>query len=138
MKFFQDKQIVLYKVRQNVIEKYKTLLHHKSPICGIDFNNKYLVSGGGDGLIKVWNIATNCYHLTICAHERCVTTITVDGDFCISGSIDTTIRMHNIETGDYLRLLDKHHVYIQTLVMRFNILASASTDGYVINLKSKS
>ena len=70
-------------------------------IWDLDFNptGELLASAGGDGTIRLWDIANGESLTTLMGHERGVTCVgfTPDGRILASGSLDGTFRLWGIE-----------------------------------------
>ena len=85
-----------------------------------------LVSGSGDGTIKVWNLHTGQELRTLSGHTSVVMSvaISVDGQTLVSGSDDETIKVWNLHTEQELRTLSGHIFTVYGVAM--------SADGQTI------
>lgn len=89
-------------------------------------NGKYVLSGGGDNIIKLWDINTGKFIRTFRGHRLWVNSITTtrDGKYVLSGSSDRTLRMWDIETGKMVKMFEGHKSYIMSI--------ATTTDGKYI------
>lgn len=78
-----------------VAARPETLVGHVSSVCALNtIDDNVLVSGSGDGLVKIWSrISFTCVQ-TLSGHEDNVSCIDAHGDWLVSGSHDTTLRVY--------------------------------------------
>jgi len=80
---------------------FKTLVGHTKRVTSVDFSpsGEYLVSGGDDNNIKLWNVATGVEIATLKGHTNSVRSVrfSPDGNFIISGSEDYSIRIWDVK-----------------------------------------
>jgi len=68
---------------------------HLGRVLCLQFEGNKLVTGGGDFLIKIWNLQTNQCVTTLDYHTSRVWCLQFDATKIISGSNDRTIRIHD-------------------------------------------
>jgi len=78
-----------------------------------------IYSGGYDGTIKVWRLATGEFVRSLQGHTACVTTIahTPDGRSVVSGSEDGTIRVWEMVQGTLMQTLLCHSAGVMSLAV---------------------
>ena len=61
-------------------------------------DGKYLASGGSNGTIYLWDIATGKHVSTLVGHENWVSSVAFssDGKYLVTGSNDTTVKVWNV------------------------------------------
>lgn len=67
----------------------------------ISDDNKYIISGGQDRKIIVWNLDTFEQEASLPGHDAVVTSLTTKNGFLYSGSVDQTVKMWILETKDF-------------------------------------
>eukprot|EP00744_Colponema_vietnamica_P005035 GILI01007422.1.p1 GENE.GILI01007422.1~~GILI01007422.1.p1 ORF type:complete len:488 (+),score=54.60 GILI01007422.1:159-1622(+) len=98
-------------------------------------NSRYLVSGGMDFSVKVWDLTANsCIH-TLYGHSggvRCVT-VTGDGRRVVSGGDDQSVVLWDLLGGEKLRVFEGHRGFILAVTVTPDNLhiISASEDKTV-------
>jgi RNA polymerase sigma factor (sigma-70 family) len=79
-----------------------TLKGHNRPVRSVAFtpDGQTLASGGGEGTVKLWDVATGKLRATLKGHTNTVqsVTITADGKTLASGSNDRTVRLWDLAT----------------------------------------
>ena len=95
-----------------------------------------LVSGGGDGLIRIWNyraeaVQTPSVVKTLRGHSGEVLSLAAQGGLLLSGSRDCSIKVWDLETLSCRATLRAHSEAILSLCLTSNALLSASSDGEV-------
>ncbi|RUS27528.1 WD40-repeat-containing domain protein [Jimgerdemannia flammicorona] len=101
---------------------------HTGCVLSLVIAREYVLSGGADTSIRVWDISTRTAIRTISDHKEDVCCLAVNSgetffasgsydksvisddyrQYLFSGSIDKTIRLWNVETGECLRILYGH------------------------------
>ena len=68
-------------------------------------NGEYIVSGGGDKTIKLWDLSSGKCLRTFEGHSGCVNSVVIstDGKYIISGSRDETVKMWDVSTRKNLK-----------------------------------
>jgi WD40 repeat protein len=90
----------MIRIWQNQQEKWgllRTLRADDKEIFNIIFSpdNRFLVSGGGQGIIDIWDVQKGILLETIKAHESDVFTLAFSGDgqWLATGSYDRTVKL---------------------------------------------
>lgn len=86
-----------------------TSFGHTSSVMCVAYSpdGKYIISGGKDNAIKIWDVKTGLEIRTITGHSDFVTSIAFspDGKHIVSGSWDNTGKIWDIQTGVEIRTL---------------------------------
>jgi hypothetical protein len=88
----------------------RSLAGHKGAVTSVAFSpdGTYLLSGGEDGTLKLWETATGREVRTFTGHKAGVTGVAFspDGSTAVSGSSDSTLRLWDVASGRQLRATD--------------------------------
>jgi WD40 repeat protein len=110
----------------------RTLEGHSSSInsIAITSDNSKIVSGGGDNMIKVWDMDTGKLLNTLNGHSDSVrsVSITSDNSKIVSGSWDKTIKIWDLNTGKLLNTLEDNSVYSVAITSDNSKIVSGSWD----------
>jgi WD40 repeat protein len=91
-------------------EHFQSLERHSSNVISlaITADKQTLVSGGGDGTIKIWYLPAGELQRTLESHRDSITRIVIskDGQMLVSGSMDRTIKIWHLPTGRLQQTLD--------------------------------
>ncbi|KAM0708936.1 hypothetical protein Q7P35_002972 [Cladosporium inversicolor] len=136
-------------------ELIKTLTRaHKGTVLSLHFDSKYLVTGGKDKKIKLWNRRpmnvddTDIPHLavkptesdqyqeysflaTFDGHDAAVNSVRLRGDVMVSVSGDRSICIWNLQTGAILHKVKIHQRGVACLQYNGRFIVSGSTDESV-------
>ncbi|KAJ7596615.1 WD40-repeat-containing domain protein [Mycena floridula] len=74
-------------------------------VGGVQFWGYGLVSGSGDGAVRMWDMRTGQSHRTLVGHTEPVTCLQFDQLHIVSGSLDKTIRIWDLRTGGVFETL---------------------------------
>ncbi|KAJ7922987.1 WD40-repeat-containing domain protein [Mycena leptocephala] len=74
-------------------------------VGGVQFWGYGLVSGSGDGAVRMWDMRTGQAHRTLLGHSAPVTCLQFDEIHIASGSLDKTIRIWDLRTGGIFETL---------------------------------
>jgi hypothetical protein len=74
---------------------------HGGPVyeCALSPDGRFVVSAGGDGALKIWELETLRQLVTLRGHAAAPLVVTPDALFVVSGSPDSTLRIWNAEDG---------------------------------------
>ncbi|KAJ7456465.1 WD40-repeat-containing domain protein [Mycena latifolia] len=78
-------------------------------VGGVQFWGYGLVSGSGDGAVRMWDMRTGQAHRTLLGHSAPVTCLQFDEIHIASGSLDKTIRIWDLRTGGIFETLKYDH-----------------------------
>ena len=85
---------------------------HSAPVrcVAISQDGQFLISGGDDRIVKIWNIHEGEELYTLTGHSESVTSVAIspDGETFASGSVDKTIKLWNLKTGQEIKTLSGH------------------------------
>ncbi|KIL70580.1 hypothetical protein M378DRAFT_471451 [Amanita muscaria Koide BX008] len=79
-------------------------------VGGVQFWGYGLVSGSGDGAVRMWDMRTGQAHRTLLGHTGPITCVQFDEIHIMSGSLDKTIRIWDLRTGGIFQTLEYDHV----------------------------
>lgn len=112
---------------------------HEKAVIGVAFSkdSELLATGGQDGQLKVWRVATGqCVRRFERAHGEGITYIvwSKDSSHILTASFDHTARAHGLKSGKTLKEYRGHTSYVNTAVYtRDNSkVVTASSDGNII------
>jgi WD40 repeat protein len=95
-------------------------------------DGKYLATGDGGGVIKLWNVADGKQLLSYQGHISWIWNVAFspDGKTLASASADRTVKLWNAYTGDCLKVLQGHTNWAFSVAFNSDgqMLASGSTD----------
>ncbi|TRM65643.1 WD40-repeat-containing domain protein [Schizophyllum amplum] len=98
-------------------------------VGGVQFWGYGLVSGSGDGVVRMWDMRTGQAHRTLAGHTAPVTCLQFDELHIVSGSLDKTVRIWDLRTGGTFETL--HYDYPVT-ALQFDtrkVVAAAGENG---------
>lgn len=108
----------------------------RGAIRQIDPEEDVLVSGGGDGTIKIWKLShdhTEGISEIACLGEddaESVLSMTIDGSFLYSSKLEGVIELWDLDTKQKLRVIKAHKGDVMTLQMGWGYLFSAGATGF--------
>lgn len=127
------------------------MLIAKGPVHNLGADDDVLISGGGDGTVKLWKIgsaAEDPYNsegetdrdevgngisevMTLGNDDAMsVLSLAIDGSFLYSGKLDGVVELWDLDTRQKLRVIKAHNSDVMTLQMQWGYLWSASANGY--------
>lgn len=117
------------------------MLMAKGPTVEVDAERDVLISGGGDGTIKLWSLQndTNDGGDNIGGISELVTlgsddadsvfSLAVDGSFLYAGKLDGVVELWDLDTTQKLRAIKAHSSDVMSLQMGWGFLWTASAAG---------
>ncbi|KAJ5051728.1 uncharacterized protein L3040_001500 [Drepanopeziza brunnea f. sp. 'multigermtubi'] len=102
----------------------------------VDADEDVLISGGGDGTIKIWKLSyDNSQAIQEVARlgeddAESVLSMAVDGSFLYSSKLEGVIELWDLDTKQKLRVIRAHKGDVMTLQMGWGYLFSAGSTGY--------
>ena len=77
----------------------------------------FLVSGGDDRTVKLWDVQTGGVVKTFCGHTGCVLSVSISPDCTTiaSGSVDKTVRLWHVQAGDCFCIIDRFNGWVNSV-----------------------
>ena len=88
---------------------------HLGPLKSIDVNDKYIVSGADDGIIKLWKLNQRNYFKMLTYHEKDVYCVKLINNKIISGGKDKKLAIYNLDS-EKLEIYSYHNQSIWDIV----------------------
>ncbi|KIH95316.1 di- and tripeptidase [Sporothrix brasiliensis 5110] len=134
-----------------------SMLMARGPAHNLGVDEEVLISGGGDGTVKVWKIGQvaeggaghvdkeeaddsddmdetggTIREVMTLGHDdgASVLSLAIDGSFLYCGKLDGVIELWDLDTRQRLRVIKAHNSAIMTLQMNWGALISASANGF--------
>lgn len=104
---------------------------HGGWVHAVCSDDRFVVSGGGDRMVRVWDAASRVQRHSLAGHRGSVTCVQNSGSTVLSGSMDATVRLWEAETGECLATLTGHSAVVTSLQFWQYGLATASGDASV-------
>lgn len=117
------------------------MLMSKGPTVDVDTDRDVLISGGGDGTIKLWNLLGDTHHdgddvggiselMTLGNDDAdSILSLAIDGSFLYAGKLDGVVELWDLDTTQKLRAIKAHSSDIMSLQMAWGFLWTASAAG---------
>lgn len=104
--------------------------NHRGPINSVQIQGKYVFSGGGDGIVKMYDLELGACIREFKGHSRGIACIRISPDNrrLVSGSNDKNICVWDVSTGECLHVLDKHTALVRSLDISSGRIISGSYD----------
>jgi di- and tripeptidase len=102
----------------------------------VDSDEEFLISGGGDGTIKIWKLfhdQSQGIKEVACLGEddaESVLSLAIDGSFLYSSKLEGVIELWDLDTKQKLRVIKAHKGDVTTLQMGWGFLWSAGSTGF--------
>jgi di- and tripeptidase len=101
----------------------------------VESEEEVLISGGGDGTIKIWKLAHGNQDIKelACLGEddaESVLSMAVDGSFLYSSKLEGVVELWDLDTKQKLRVIKAHRGDVMTLQMGWGFLWSAGSTGF--------
>ncbi|KIK70369.1 hypothetical protein GYMLUDRAFT_65603 [Collybiopsis luxurians FD-317 M1] len=101
-------------------------------VGGVQFWGYGLVSGSGDGAVRMWDMRTGQSHRTLLGHSGPVTCLQFDEIHIASGSLDKTIRIWDVRTGGVFETLKYDHPVTALQFDTRKVVAATGENGIKI------
>ena len=132
-------RIILAKKANENVPEYLTLQTEGHPTRAIAFSQSpdydWLVTGGDDAKVKLWDLSTGQTLQTFDKHQEWVmdVAITRDGSRIVSASTDATVRLWDTETGELLLTIGDASDIVSSVALTADdkFFAAGSWDGMV-------
>ena len=116
------------------------MLMAKGPTVEVDDDEEVLISGAGDGTIKLWSLghAEGDEHpggieeiMTLGSDDaESILSLALDGSFLYAGKLDGIVELWDLDTAQRLRVIKAHDCDIMSLQMGWGYLWTAATNGW--------
>ncbi|KAH9923003.1 WD40-repeat-containing domain protein [Amylocystis lapponica] len=101
-------------------------------VGAVQFWGYALVSGSGDGAVRMWDMRTGQPHRTLLGHTAPVTCLQFDELHVVSGSLDKTVRIWDLRTGGTFETLKYDHAVTALQFDTRKIVAATGENGIKI------
>ncbi|KAG6918673.1 hypothetical protein DXG01_012490 [Tephrocybe rancida] len=98
-------------------------------VGGVQFWGYGLVSGSGDGAVRMWDMRTGQAHRTLLGHTAPVSCLQFDEIHIASGSLDNTIRIWDLRTGGIFETINFDHAVTGLQFDTRKIIAATGENG---------
>ncbi|KZP32449.1 WD40 repeat-like protein [Athelia psychrophila] len=98
-------------------------------VGGVQFWGYGLVSGSGDGAVRMWDMRTGQAHRTLTGHTAPVTCLQFDEMHIVSGSLDKTVRIWDLRAGGAYETLQYDHPVTALQFDTRKIVAATGENG---------
>lgn len=101
-------------------------------VGGVQFWGYGLVSGSGDGAVRMWDMRTGQAHRTLLGHTGPVTCLQFDEIHIASGSLDKTLKIWDLRTGSIFETINYDHAVTSLQFDTRKIVAATGENGVKI------
>jgi len=101
-------------------------------VGGVQFWGYGLVSGSGDGAVRMWDMRTGQAHRTLHGHTGPITCLQFDEIHIGSGSLDKTVRIWDLRTGGTLEVIKYDYAVTALQFDSRKIVTAAGENGVKI------
>ncbi|KAG6371574.1 WD40-repeat-containing domain protein [Boletus reticuloceps] len=101
-------------------------------VGGVQFWGYGLVSGSGDGAVRMWDMRTGQAHRTLFGHTGPITCLQFDEVHIVSGSLDKSIRIWDVRSGGVFETLKYDHGVTALQFDTRKIVAATGENGVKI------
>ncbi|NWH40362.1 FBW10 protein, partial [Chloropsis hardwickii] len=104
---------------------------HYAPVTCLHSHRERVVSGAGDGMVKVWSLTSGKCLRTL-MHSSPVWAVRMDGTHVVSGGHRGLVKVWSAKTGALIKTLERHQGPVLCLSFDQWHLVTGSTDGYAL------
>lgn len=131
-----DRSLRLWNLRTGEA-KCKLLKHTKDVLaCAFSPDDRQIVSGGRDNVVRVWNVMGECMHeFTQNCHSDWISSVcfspSLEQPLVVSGGWDNAVKVWDLKTGACVRTLEGHTNYVTTVTVSpdGSLCASGGKEG---------
>nr|CCC94048.1 unnamed protein product [Trypanosoma congolense IL3000] len=91
---------------------YRVLVGHRGWVwsAAVDPSNSWFATGGGDGVIKVWDLTTGAFKLNLTGHKEAVRSLSISAlsPYMFTGSDDHSVKCWDLERNEIVRDFHGH------------------------------
>ncbi|KAF9056430.1 Trp-Asp repeat-containing protein [Panaeolus papilionaceus] len=98
-------------------------------VGGVQFWGYGLVSGSGDGAVRMWDMRTGQAHRTLLGHTGPVTCLQFDELHIASGSLDKSLKVWDLRTGSIFETIQFDHAVTALQFDTRKIIAATGENG---------
>ncbi|XP_054501331.2 F-box/WD repeat-containing protein 10-like [Agelaius phoeniceus] len=109
----------------------RTFTGHYATITCLHSHQEHLVSGAGDGMVKVWSLRSGECLRTL-MHSSPVGAVRMDGTHVVSGGHRGLVKIWSAETGALIKTLERHQGPVLCLAFDQWHLVTGGGDGYAL------
>ncbi|NXM80487.1 FBW10 protein, partial [Oenanthe oenanthe] len=109
----------------------RTFTGHYATITCLHCHEEHMVSGAGDGMVKVWSLKSGKCLRTL-MHSSPVWAVRMDGTHVVSGGHRGLVKVWSAETGALIKTLERHQGPVLCLSFDQWHLVTGSQDGYAL------
>ncbi|NWT35230.1 FBW10 protein, partial [Cardinalis cardinalis] len=109
----------------------RTFTGHYATITCLHSHQEHLVSGAGDGMVKVWSLESGKCLRTL-MHSSPVGAVRMDGTHVVSGGHRGLVKVWSAETGALIKTLERHQGPVLCLSFDHWHLVTGSSDGFAL------
>ena len=104
-------------------------------LSGNEADEETLISGGGDGTIKLWRLDRRASGaitdpISLENGDDSVLALALDGTFLYSGRLEGDINVWDLDTRQLIRRVKAHTVDVLTLAVGHGLIFSGGANGY--------
>ena len=104
------------------------LTGHRGEIYAIATDNRYIISGGIDGTVRIYDKNSQKEIATLKGHSSYVSSVAIKGDTVVSGSVDNTIKIWSLKEQKEIATLKGHIDRVSSVAIEGDTIVSGSED----------